>query len=389
MKFSLNYDVVVCGAGVAGVAAAVQAARRGQKVALVEKQNLIGGLACSGLIHVYLPLCDGNGNQVISGIAEEMLLKSQEFSPFRLSKTWGGNGIPRRANRDRYEVEFSPAALTITLDEMLLEAGVELWLDSRVCDIQQNQQRIEAVIVENVSGRGKLQAKCFIDASGDATILRLAGGEFVTEDNSLSFWLLERSPNAEKLYHFTDQIHMQTFRFPPEQYQPGSGLDGLDYSSYTRQAWRQLRQFYRDSYSQGNDSLTHYPLQLPAMPQYRKTAAAQCLYMLDDQDEQRSFTDSVGLTGDWRKPGPVWETPLRSLIPVQHEALFMAGRCIGAINQAWEVYRVIPTAAMTGQAAGMAAALCNEQNCGTRQLEPALLQAELRKNKIKLHKSQL
>ena len=67
-----QYDVVVCGAGVAGVAAAIAAARSGCKTALIEKQCILGGLATSGLIYVFLPLCDGNGHQVIHGIPEEL-----------------------------------------------------------------------------------------------------------------------------------------------------------------------------------------------------------------------------------------------------------------------------------------------------------------------------
>ena len=55
------YDVVVCGGGVAGVSAAVAAAGRGAKTVLIEKQCLLGGLATSGLIYIYLPLCDGKG----------------------------------------------------------------------------------------------------------------------------------------------------------------------------------------------------------------------------------------------------------------------------------------------------------------------------------------
>jgi len=58
MNFQKSYDVVVAGAGIGGVAAALAAARRGHSVALVEKQTLIGGLATSGLVLVYLPLCD-------------------------------------------------------------------------------------------------------------------------------------------------------------------------------------------------------------------------------------------------------------------------------------------------------------------------------------------
>ena len=65
-----EYDVVVAGGGIAGVAAALAAKRNGAKVLLIEKQFLVGGLATLGLITIYLPLCDGEGKQVSFGIAE-------------------------------------------------------------------------------------------------------------------------------------------------------------------------------------------------------------------------------------------------------------------------------------------------------------------------------
>ena len=67
MGFEQDYDVVVAGAGVAGVAAALECARAGMRTALVEKTVLIGGLATTGLVNFYLPLCDGRGHQVIYG----------------------------------------------------------------------------------------------------------------------------------------------------------------------------------------------------------------------------------------------------------------------------------------------------------------------------------
>ena len=90
MDFHRNYDVVVAGAGIAGVSASLAAARQGRSVALIEKQTLIGGLATSGLIYVYLPLCDGNGRQVTFGIAEELLRYSLKYGPFDLSERWRG-----------------------------------------------------------------------------------------------------------------------------------------------------------------------------------------------------------------------------------------------------------------------------------------------------------
>ena len=88
IKFSVQYDIVVAGAGIAGIAAALQAARCGKRVALLEKMILPGGLATSGLVYIYLPLCDGNGTQVLYGLPEELLLASIAYGPGDIPPDW-------------------------------------------------------------------------------------------------------------------------------------------------------------------------------------------------------------------------------------------------------------------------------------------------------------
>ena len=68
-----SYDVIVVGGGIAGVAASVSAARNGMSVLLIEKSVNLGGLATAGLISWYEPLCDGQGKQLTTGIAEELI----------------------------------------------------------------------------------------------------------------------------------------------------------------------------------------------------------------------------------------------------------------------------------------------------------------------------
>lgn len=387
MKFTKSYDVVVVGAGIAGVAAALAAARRGHKVALVEKQTLIGGLACSGLIFVYLPLCDGNNRQVTYGIAEELLLKSLDYSPFDVPKRWQNDcELGKDSEQQRYRVYFSPASLTLAMDEALAEANVDLWLDSRVCAVQQSTDKITAIELENCSGRITVSAECFIDGSGEAALVRQAGGEILTEDNYLSLWLMQMSPNASQIYHFTDSLHIKPFKYSDEAYKH-NGLEGKGVSEYTRDCWQKLREYYKESYESGESNrYNHYPVHLPAMAQFRKIAAAKCHYMLNTAEDQLSFDDSIGLTGDWRKAGPIWETPFRSLVPKKIDGLFVAGRCMGAIGDAWEVYRVIPPAAMTGEAAGIAAALCVEKRCSAQEINPKDVQEVLLEKGIPLKK---
>ena len=72
LPVSREYDVVVVGGGVAGCAAALASVRSGMKTLLIEKQTILGGLATSGHVVIYLPLDDGYGRQVIGGIAEEL-----------------------------------------------------------------------------------------------------------------------------------------------------------------------------------------------------------------------------------------------------------------------------------------------------------------------------
>ena len=90
-----DYDVIVVGGGIGGVAAAVAAARNGAKTMLMEKQINLGGLATVGLINWYEPLCDGNGKQVVGGIGEELLRLSIRYGMENLPAKWGGEGRNR------------------------------------------------------------------------------------------------------------------------------------------------------------------------------------------------------------------------------------------------------------------------------------------------------
>ena len=76
---------------------------------------------------------------------------------------------------------------------------------------------------------------------------------------------------------------------------------------------------------------------------------------LDESHSNHYFHDSVGMIGDWRKRGPVYHIPLSALTGVKNSNLITAGRCISTSKSAWDITRVIPACAVTGQAAGAAA----------------------------------
>ena len=372
-----SYDVVVAGAGVAGVAAAIAATRQGAKTALIEKQCLLGGLATSGLIYVYLPLCDGCGNQIIYGLSEEMIRRSTEYGPFDVPEKWGGpkggfQGIPS----ERFRCSFSPAGFTLTLDKMLAEADVDLWLDTIVCGAEKDGDTLKSITVFNTSGMTKINAKCFVDATGGAYLANLAGAKVITSENYVTPWVIEMGTKHE-VFHFTESLHilgawenpstdsMDTFD-TAQCY--ANCFNGKAISNFVRDSWELIRYHY-NKFKTIEERQKNYPVHLAAMPQLRKIARIDALFNLTDEDNGRRFEDSVGLTGDWRKAKDVWDTPYRSLIPKDVKNLLAAGRCIGAENEnAWEVFRVIPTAAMTGESAGIAAALSAMKNITPQDL---------------------
>lgn len=384
--FKKKYDVAVVGAGIAGVAAAVAAARRGRKVALIEKQTLIGGLATSGLIYIYLPLCDGFGTQVSGGLCEEFIRSCTEFGPFELPEKWGGTGKRCRKERQRFEIEFSPAGFTLTLDEYLQKHNVDLWLESQVCAVQCDNSRITAIEVENISGRGIVEADCFVDASGAALLIQRAGGRVIHDINHHIVWLIETSSTGNKRYPLTDSMHVATASFGVPDFAPGEACDGKRVTDFTRAAWAGLRERYRNTYSiYGEKPEANYPVHLPAMAQFRKIAGIVGKTMLNSGDNQKRFDDSIGLVADWRRSGPVWETPFGALVPEKVDGVFAAGRCIAAADDAWEVYRVIPAAAVTGEAAGIAAAIASEKGCSAHEVKAEDVRSALRDCGIKLH----
>jgi len=377
MDFEKRFDVLVAGAGIAGVAAALECARSGLKTALVEKTVLVGGLATAGLVYVYLPLCDGNGTQVTYGIAEELLCASMKYGPGDVPPGWRtASGAPEPS---RYRVAFSPAAFVLAMDELLEDAGVELWLDTLVVATVVEGDRVLGVEVENKSGRGLLRAACTIDATGDADVAYRAGAACEEQSSRLSLWALGVSlQEAAKAVDAGDGTGLLSAAvlggwaegFGPDTYHAlWHGTDGRDVSRFVIESRKLLRQHYvRLQAEQGRTT--------------RRIVGADTL---SDGGCGRRADNSVGLVADWRKPGCVWEIPYGALTPERTRGLLVAGRCISSAGDAWEVTRVIPAAALTGEAAGVAATLAAQSGATPESLDLAEIQGRLAGKGVPLH----
>ncbi|MBR6604204.1 MAG: FAD-dependent oxidoreductase [Clostridia bacterium] len=174
-----SFDVIVVGGGIAGIAASVSAARDGAKVLLLEKQVNLGGLATGGLISWYEPLCDSTGNQIVYGIAEELIKLSVKYCFDSLPLSWGGTekSAPRR---ERYSTRYSPTVFALALDKYVTDNGVKILFDTYGTYPVMEGHICKGVITENADGRSFYPAQTVIDATGDASIMYRAGVPCVT-----------------------------------------------------------------------------------------------------------------------------------------------------------------------------------------------------------------
>jgi len=383
-----SYDVTIAGGGIAGVAAALEAARNGMKTALIEKTVFTGGLATTGLINIYLPLCDGRGRQVIFGIAEELLKASILYGPGDVPAPWLEDGQEARRSDIRYATEFNPASFTLALDELLQKAGVDIWLDTLVCGVRKKGNRVTGLEVETKNGRQLIDMSCVIDATGDADVAWRAGAPCAETDNFLEMWAIPASLSAARKAveaqsgePLVTTLRVGVWDGSPnlEDYPKLRGTDVRDITKMVLDGRRLIREYYhaRNSADGPKSRWNQFPIALPAMAQFRTTRRIEGKVTLTDEHETSTFADSLGICGDWRKPGPIWEIPYGCLLPREIIGLLTAGRCIASDGNAWEATRVIPVAALTGQIAGLAASMAVSQSITPDLLDVRQLQEEL------------
>ena len=385
-------DVLVCGGGIAGIAAALAAARQNKRVLLLEKQFLLGGLATAGLITFYLPLCDGYGHQVSFGIAEELL---------RLSISMGAEaGYPtnwldentsdkRTDKHPRFEVRYNAQLFALLAERLLLDAGVEILYGTYAVGTDCLDGRIRSVIVESKSGRQAIRATSVVDATGDCDIAHFSGAptEQFQQGNVLAGWYYSTGKTAYNLNivgyaDIPESKKSDADRERTRDWLRFVGLDGKELSDITIRSHELM---FRDLLKKREDDPTIMPATLPTIPQVRMTRKLVGEYCLDDQEMHTYFHDSIGMVSDWRERGPIYEVPFSTLYSHTVKNLIVAGRCTSVTESMWDIMRVIPCCAVTGQAAGTAAAMTND----FPTLSVTSLQTQLKLDGVVLHGNEL
>ena len=381
-----EYDVIVVGGGVAGIAAAVAAARTGAKTLLMEKTVQLGGLGTQGLISWYEPLCNGAGTQMISGISEELIRLAAEQGFDDLPAVWGGTGRTQRANDTRFATHYSPTVFALMLVEYLERNGVCLRFDTLATYPDMEEGICKGLLVETVGGREYFPAKFVIDASGDATVCRRAGMPTELGDNYLTYVAHHLTPEgakaaAEGNYCKARKWHMEGSSLSGKGHSEGMPLlhceSADDVTEFMRLGGKMVLERLKKTPREERDVMS-----IPSMPQYRKIRRIVGEYEFDGTEEGKKFADAVGSMGDFRKKGMFYQLPYRTLYNQNFPNLFAAGRIISATGEGWEITRVIPVAALSGEAAGTAAGLCVKAHATARTLDYALLRKTLEENGV-------
>ena len=148
-------DVVVCGGGPAGIAAAIAAARKGARVRLIEVHGYLGGVWTAGMVNNIIDYKNKTG--LVAEIMKELEKSGAQVSP------------------EVFDVE----EMKRLLEAMCLQAGVKLLYHTRVVAAVKNRaNRLTHVIVENVSGRQAFAAQAFVDATGEGDLAVQSGCGF-------------------------------------------------------------------------------------------------------------------------------------------------------------------------------------------------------------------
>ncbi|MBQ8311501.1 MAG: FAD-dependent oxidoreductase [Clostridia bacterium] len=148
-----EYDVVVAGGGMAGVGAAIAAARGGAKTIVIENTSMLGGLATAGLVNIPLDFVSGIGREFFDRMNAEKGLRKTNSNPETHKRVF---------------------------DRMVKEAGCDLLLVTPLIDTIVEENTVKGVIIHTKTGPRAIMGKRFVDATGDSDLVYFAGGETMT-----------------------------------------------------------------------------------------------------------------------------------------------------------------------------------------------------------------
>jgi flavin-dependent dehydrogenase len=408
-------DVLVVGGGPAGVAAAVSAARQGAKVFLAEATACLGGLGTSGMVPAFMQFTDGV-NFLAGGIGEEILNKMWEY---------GG-----KIEGSEYSIKVE--ALKRVYDDIVTEAGVDFTLHTQMVAVDAEDGLVNYVVFAAKSGMFAVKAKIYIDGTGDGDLCAWAGAEYEKGDENgemmagtlCSLWAnidwdrVVRPDNRRLEEAIKDKIFTYEDRHLSGIWRTGKTLgggnightydvDGTDERSLTksliwgRKSMTEFERYYRE-YLDGYEEMELAATGAILGIRESRRILGDYVMVLDDFINRASFDDEIGryaypidihpsdtsVEGFKKfekeyynlryKDGESYGIPYRALTPRGLQNVLVAGRCVSCDRYMQSSIRVMPGCYITGQAAGVAAAMAAEKNTDTRGIDIKELQSRLK-----------
>lgn len=395
-----QYDLVVVGAGIAGMSAAVSAARLGCKVALINDRPVVGGNNSSE-IRVHL------GGNIEIGKYKELGGLQKEFGPSR-----GGNAQPAEIYEDAKKMEWLSG-----------EDNLALFINCRVVAVEKEGDRIVSVIGRHIeTGKEmKFVAPLFVDCTGDGTVGYLAGAHYRMGREGKDEFGESRAPDKPDLLTMGASVQW----YSTETDKPAAFPDfnyGVTFNDWTCEkvtlgewTWEtgmNKHQIY--DFEQVRDygmlviyaNWSYLKNRLKDNAPFRNRRLGWVAYVAGKRESRRLLGDYILKEGDMTKhvvhedasftaswsidlhsPDPEngrnfpgnefkavtehtliypYEVPYRCLYSRNVANLFMAGRNISVTHVALGSVRVMRTTGMMGEVVGMAASLCKKYNVGPR-----------------------
>ena len=437
-------DVVVCGGGTAGFAAALASARNGAETILIDRNSYVGGSIVSGagplhsFFNLYKAFPGAKKQQLVRGIAQEVIdrLVACNGSYGHLEQEKGGN----------YDSVITLLDWEIFKDEvlrMLEEAGVKILLNTMITGVMRSGNTVQGIVIESKSGREAIRAKVVIDTTGDGDVAALAGAVYTKKHDTtaVGFPFGMMNVDMKRLVAYLEEKEMVTQLIRGKK----DGEDdvirlGFDLKKDPRftefmkknTMWGPLGFSYHannfnyinivnkrnvdatdnEACSKAVIELRHQAMELSGMlvkyiPGFehayvswtanglgvRYTRVIDCEYdlSLEEITSGARFADEVLLYGFHDcaprimiRDAKCYGIPYRALLPRAIEGLLVAGRLITGTWEAHMSTRNTVSCIAQGEAVGTAAALCAREGCTPRALDVQALRATLKSNGVYL-----
>jgi hypothetical protein len=414
-------DVLVVGGGPAGWAAAVAAARRGARTLLLERHNHLGGLSTGGLVIWIDRMTDWSGKLVIRSFAEEFLARlpatAKAGPPPAL---WGARDAAtaawwqQRTSAFHGTVTHSPTCcpetMKLTAQSMVLEAGAELLFHAWGAEPIVENGAVRGVFFESKQGRRAILAAVTVDATGDGDLYARAGARFEDDIDTND---IHHCMNTSWLFGGVDMPrHLRWRREKPQEWsaflQRGreklrlfdkafvswrddvalfmgprlSGFSAVDVEDLTAVEIlsHRLMSDHLALYRAGAPGFENAFLMLSA-PQLGVRHArrlAGVARVTRESWDGRVWRDEIGVSPSLAPKFPNVSVPYGALVPERLDGLIAPGRHLSCDPNSHSFLREIPQCWLTGQAAGVAAAIAAARGVAPRAVPVLELQAALR-----------